>query len=179
MSPVLAVAFAVPATILLVAFIYLVLLRPSFRTVVPGRVYRSRAYAPAALEARQRRYRFRTVIDLRKPCREVEEERSCLERLGVEHVHLPSKQVPDGETVRRFLDRIASCPGPVLLHCTHGRGRAVLFSAIYLMEFEGWSPSRARRIVWWRALFGNFSQVSRKGRFVAAYRSALGGVAGG
>jgi protein tyrosine/serine phosphatase len=33
---------------------------------------------------------------------------------------------------------------PVLIHCEHGEGRAVLFSAIYRMEYENWDNEKAR-----------------------------------
>ena len=33
---------------------------------------------------------------------------------------------------------------PVLIHCYHGVGRAQMFSALYRIEYEGWTNQEAR-----------------------------------
>jgi protein tyrosine/serine phosphatase len=144
-----------------------------FSTVSEGQVYRSGGMPPEQLVNKVRQYGIRAVIDLRRDSSEMEEmskERSILARLGVRHFHLPSQQIPTDETVDRFLE-IMGHPEyrPVLIHCTHGEGRAVLFAAIYGMEFEGWSNERARSASRFLSFRGSFSPKSKKGIFIRNY----------
>ncbi len=141
-----------------------------FSTVTEGQVYRSGAMPPEKLQSIVRRYGIRAVIDLRDPGEEVNEERAALTQLGVKHLHLPSEQIPKDETIDAFLE-IMDHPEyrPVLIHCKHGEGRAVLFAAIYRMEYEGWSNERARRASRLLPWFGSFSSTRRKGIFILNY----------
>ena len=100
----------------------------------------------------------------------IEAEVDYVKKMGVKHFHLPTEQVPEDETVDAFLE-IMKDPAnrPVLIHCRDGEGRAVLFSAIYRVEFEGWDTERARkatRILSWR---GGFRPGSDKGEYLRAY----------
>lgn len=141
-----------------------------FSTVTKGQVYRSGAMPPEALLTKVRRYEIRAVIDLRMPGPEVDAERTALAQVGVKHFHLPSDQVPGGETIDAFLEILSRCEyRPVLIHCKHGEGRAVLFSAIYRIEFEGWSNERARRASRLLPFFGSFRTDARKGMFICNY----------
>ena len=146
------------------------LTRRRFAEVVPGRLYRSGAMSEKRLTAVTAKYGIRTVIDLRRDSPEVDAERQVLERLGVAHVRLPSKQVPTPEQVETFR-RWMSAPGegPVLVHCTHGRGRAMLFAILYLIDFKGIAAEQALRRYPWRSTFGNMGPASRKGRFIREY----------
>ena len=72
---------------------------------------------------------------------ELTAEKEAVQKLeGVTYFNLGTDQVPTQETVDKFLE-IMDEPSnyPVLVHCYHGVGRAQLFSAIYRMEYEGWS----------------------------------------
>ena len=62
---------------------------------------------------------------------------------------------------------------PVLLHCSHGRGRAGLFSAIYLMEYLGRSKILTCVSLFWNPLLGSFNPLSSKGRFILSYSPTL------
>ena len=68
-----------------------------------------------------------------------------------------------------FLDLMRTDPFPVLIHCHDGFGRSVLFSALYRIEFEGWSNEEARRATrlfpWW----GSFKPGSAKGDYLRCY----------
>ena len=119
--------------------------RDTLHTITEGRVYQSGVIAPDDLRDTVRRLDIRTVIDLREPWEEVKSEREVLSALGVVHVHMPTGQIPEDSTVSRFLDLMRNPDTyPVLIHCLHGTGRSVLFSAIYRIEFEGWERERAR-----------------------------------
>lgn len=94
----------------------------------------------------------------------------CLAQVGVKHFHLPFDQVPNDETIDAFIEILDHCEyRPVLIHCKHGEGRAVLFAAIYRMEYEAWSNERARRASRFLSSFGSFSPKSRKGIFIRDY----------
>jgi len=73
--------------------------------------------------------------------------------------------------VDRFLETMESCDYPVLIHCHHGRGRAVLFSALYRIEFEGWDPEDARMATRNRLRIesSNFAKDEPKGVYLREY----------
>ena len=149
---------------------YWAILEHRFWTVSEGQVYRSAAMPPERLVDRVREYGIRTVIDLRRDPDEVAPERSALAEVGARHLHLPSKQVPTEETVKAFLEIMDHEEYlPVLIHCEHGEGRAPLFSAIYRIEYEGWSNDRARRASSFLPFRGNFAPDSKKGMFLRNY----------
>jgi protein tyrosine phosphatase (PTP) superfamily phosphohydrolase (DUF442 family) len=142
---------AVRAAFALVAFLLLAaawwsLAAVGIRTITEGRVYQSGVLAEADLREAVRRLGIRSVIDVRQPLEEVRPERELLSALGVRHIHIPTGQVPDEPGIERFLE-VMSDPAtyPVLIHCHHGVGRSVLFSALYRIEFEGWDREQARR----------------------------------
>ena len=90
--------------------------------------------------------------------------------MEVRHFSVPSKQVPDKETVKAFLDIMDDKKNrPVLIHCHHGEGRAVLFSAIYRIEYEGWPNDQARRASRLILYKSSFSADSKKGMFLKNY----------
>lgn len=149
---------------------YWAVLNYHFSTVTEGQVYRSGAMPPEKLQSIVRRYGIRAVIDLRDPGEQVNAERAALAQLGVKHFHLPSDQVPSDETVDAFLEIMDHREyRPVLIHCEHGTGRAVLLAAVYRMEYEGWSNERARRASRLVPWFGSFSSKRRKGIFICDY----------
>jgi protein tyrosine phosphatase (PTP) superfamily phosphohydrolase (DUF442 family) len=148
--------------------------RDTVRTITEGRVYQSGVLAPDDLRDEVRRLGIRTVIDLREPVAEVLGERAVLAALGVKHIHLPSAQIPDDGTVRRFLE-IMSDPVtyPVLIHCHHGTGRSVLMSAIYRIEYEGWDREQARlatrSALRWLLPGASFAVEAPKGEYLLKY----------
>lgn len=141
-----------------------------FQVVSEGKLYRSAEMPPDELARRCRRLGIRTVIDFRKPGGDVDAERAALARGGVRHVHLPSKQVPKPEVVRGFLE-VMDDPAnlPALLHCTHGVGRTGVLSAVFRMEYEGWSNDRARREAQRLGGIKSFRKDKPKGRFLLNY----------
>ncbi len=153
---------------------YWVLFDYRFWTVTEGQVYRSGAMPPDKLLVKVRRYGIRAVIDLRRSGAEVDAERVALTQVGVKHFHLPSDQIPNDETIDAFLKILGHCEyRPVLIHCKHGEGRAVLFAAIYRIEYEGWPNERARRASRLLSSISSFSSKSRKGVFIHDYGRRL------
>lgn len=151
-------------------YIYWVVFNHRFSTVTEGKVYRSGAMKIEALENKVRKYGIRSVVDLRKPSDAVDAEHTAMEGLGVQHFRLPTGQVPARSTVEAFLQIMKNREHyPVLIHCKHGEGRAVLFSAIYRIEFENWSNERARRASRLILYNSSFGLDRKKGTFLHNY----------
>lgn len=141
-------------------------------SITEGEVYRSGAMPPETLKDKVRQYRIKTVLDLRGPehKEEIDAERSALGQIGVLHINLPSEQIPADTTVEAFLKTMDNRKNrPVLIHCNHGTGRAVLFSAIYRIEYERWSNERARRASKFFLYDSSFSADGDKGIFLRKY----------
>lgn len=120
--------------------------------ITPGRVYQSAAMRPADLVRVANRLGIKTVVDLRghneRELRLVADERLALAQAGIKHLHLPSSTRPPPETIAAFLRALrpeVAARRTILLHCQDGEGRAVFYSAIYRIQFEGWSSEQAYR----------------------------------
>ncbi len=117
--------------------------------VTPSRVFQSAAMNPAALTDVVNERGIQTVIDFREDSDlspTIRDERAALEQRGVHYVHIPSSTRPAPDTVESFLRVMTTEVANhrvVLLHCHDGEGRAVFYSAIYRMEFEGWDNQKA------------------------------------
>jgi len=143
-----------------------------FLAVTEGQVYRSAAMPPDELVAVVRDHGIRTVIDLRDPKDgEVTAEQAALAAAGVKHVSVPSQQIPSEATVTKVVEVLGDAANrPVLIHCEDGVGRAVLFSALYRIEYEGWSKEDARRAAFWGSGLGrSFLPGGEKARFIEDY----------
>lgn len=151
---------------------YWIVFNYRFSTVTEGKVYRSGQMPVDELTERVETNGIKTIVDLRKPEDQklIDSEHDAMSKLGIQHINLPSEQVPDDETVQAFFDIMDNPDNlPVLIHCHHGEGRAVLFSAVYLMEYEGWDNERARdtaRLILWRS---SFSADRDKGKYLINY----------
>ena len=160
---------------------YFIHVRHRLSVVTQGQVYKSGTMPPAEMAAVAQRLGLRTVIDLRTwvsgqdstnttALAKIQAEGAALAAVGVRQICLPTPQVPTAATVAAFL-KIMDDPAnrPVLIHCYHGIGRTELFTAIYHMEFEGWSNERARRDTRFILPGSSFSDTSEKGRFLMDY----------
>jgi len=149
-----------------------------FVEVIKGRLYRCKAMPEPRLLKTVRKYGIQAVIDLRRPknsAEAIEAERGWLEKEGITYLNVPANQVPSPETVDAFMAAVKKAgDGPLLIHCRDGRGRAVFYSAIYLIEYEGLSPDAARRKCRLVASRGTFSPTGAKGRFLLAYSPKRG-----
>jgi hypothetical protein len=136
-----------------------------------GRLYRSAALPPQQLIALCRRYGITTVVDFRNArAVETRAEAAALTRAGVAHVNLPTGQGPPRGVVEEFLRVMDQRRDePVLIHCTHGVGRTGVFTALYRMEYQRWSPVRAMIEEMVFSGFGSFAPRSPKGEFLLGY----------
>ena len=144
-----------------------------FTTVTSGKVFSSAAMQLEPLGKKVKAHKIKTVIDFRGDKLQpfVDAEHAFLSRIGVTHIHIPSKQVPNEEVLDRFLSVLDNPENyPILMHCNHGEGRAVLFSSIYRIEYEGWSNEKARQATRWITYGSGFSESSSKGVFLKNYK---------
>lgn len=162
---------------------YWVLVQHRLVVVDEGRVLQSAEMAPAELVRVGREHAIRSVLDLRDTRPEaIAAEQVALEQAGIKHLHLPSLQEPDSETIERAL-QLMSDPAnqPVLVHCEHGEGRSVLMAALYRVKQHGWSneaalrasarlPENLRFLADWIPGLGTFRRESTKGRLLLGYR---------
>lgn len=107
---------------------------------------------------------------------EIDAEAKAIAALGgVRHAHIPSRQVPSGETLSAFFKVLDdSAAYPVLIHCHHGTGRTEIYSALYRIEYEGWDNAAARqrtRLVGEAPGYRSaFADGEPKGDFLMKYR---------
>ncbi|MGA2778603.1 MAG: sulfur transferase domain-containing protein [Steroidobacteraceae bacterium] len=116
--------------------------------ITPGRAFQSAAMAPEEMARVANRLKVQTVFDFRddRDPAVFDAESAALKRDGIRYVHIPSSTSPTPESVDAFVRAMreeVAAHRTVLLHCHDGEGRAVFYSAVYRMEFEGWDNERA------------------------------------
>lgn len=156
-----------------------------FETIDENKVYKSAAIPPDELAYYLQKHHIKTVIDLRdggsytdlNPVNqsEIDAEAAAIAKIpGVEHINIPSPQVPTRETLTRFLTVMNDkSVYPVLIHCYHGTGRAEMYSALYRIEYLKMKNDEARlktRLI--TEIMGyksSFSTSKEKGAFLSNY----------
>lgn len=135
-----------------------------FHVVTPGRFYRSGQMTVPGLRDVITKYGIKTIINLQHEepdpllaerwlgSGKIPESELC-EQMGVRYVLLTPDVIPPGfpldkplpvvDDFCKLLDDEANYP--ILLHCKAGLHRTGRLTAIYRMEFEGWSPGEALR----------------------------------
>jgi hypothetical protein len=134
------------------------------RVVEPGRYYRSGQLTADGFADAIRRYKIRTVINVQDEFPDPDvatgtfssatiKERDLCRQLGVRYVwlqpDLEPRTTPGGprpKVLEEFL-RLMDDPDvyPVLLHCKAGLHRTGVLTAVYRMEYQGWSAGSAYR----------------------------------
>jgi len=144
-----------------IAYVWYVRVDYRFEEISENRVYKSALIPPDRLESFLVPAHIKTVIDLLDPgtndalspgkMEDILAEEKAINKInetygtGIHHVSIPSGQVPTRETLKKFFDVLDDETSyPVLIHCYHGMGRAVIYSAVYRMEYEGWDNEAAR-----------------------------------
>jgi len=158
----------------------------SLTEIIPGELYRSSSITPRNLAELASEHNIKTVIDLRDYDSDKHDsldiflEAQALDSFGIRHINLPTGQVPDMETVFRFL-KFLDEPDvrPVLIHCHHGIGRTGLFVALYLIEYAGYTNEQARDLTadhFTLRVNGRegFRPDSDKGGFILNYQPRFG-----
>ena len=162
-----------------------------FETISEGKVYKSALIDPDKIEGYLLDNKIKTVIDLLHPGlkddlnpanqKEIDaEDRAIAEvnkkhNLNIKHVNIPSGQIPNAQTIEKFLKVLDDDANyPVLIHCYHGTGRAQIYSAIYRIEYENWKNEDARaetRVVVDALVYRSaFADGREKGDFLMNYK---------
>ncbi|MGE4513348.1 MAG: dual specificity protein phosphatase family protein [Chryseobacterium sp.] len=170
--------------VLILAFVfYQKKVRHNLVTITENKVYNSGAVPPEELADFVSDHKIKTIVDLRdglvqtalnpETKKQVNAEEFAADKIaGLHYFNLPTDQIPQDSTVKKFL-KIMDNPEnyPVLIHCHHGVGRSRLFSSIYRIEYENFTNEKARenaRLFW---EFGtNFSKSSEKGIYLTNYK---------
>lgn len=166
------------------------------REVTPGVLYRSGQLTVAGFQDAVERFGIRTVVNLQEEApdpdvfagfldtRTVKESEVC-RQLGVRFVHIPPDVLhpTDARTQRpaaidQFL-AVMDDPAtyPVLLHCRAGLHRTGILSAVYRMEFQGWTPAQAMRELKGHG-FGEYASTSANDyikQYVLTFRPGVRG----
>ncbi|WP_345988171.1 dual specificity protein phosphatase family protein [Chryseobacterium sp. Chry.R1] len=180
--------------LLIIAFLFLVgalyqkKVRYNLVTISENKVYNSGVIPPDKLPAVLKSHNIKTVIDLRdglqqtelnpETKKQVNAEENAVDKLsGIHYFNLPTDQIPQDSTVKKFLSIMDDPKNyPVLIHCHHGVGRSRLFSSLYRIEYENFTNEEARanaRFLW---EFGsNFSKNSDKGTYLLNYKKRTSG----
>ncbi|HEY7426136.1 MAG TPA: dual specificity protein phosphatase family protein [Gemmataceae bacterium] len=134
------------------------------RIVDPGRLYRSGQMTADGFADAVERYHIRTILNVQDEVpdpdidlsfwsgRTIKESELCRE-LGVRYVHLmptlisrrlvPQHRPPAIEHLLAVLDDESNYP--VLIHCHAGLHRTGILTAVYRMEYQGWTADEAFR----------------------------------
>jgi protein tyrosine/serine phosphatase len=119
---------------------------PHFHTVRKGVLHKSGQPRGMGLEF-VRLYGIRTLINLRSPEGDgTPEERSFAAEKGLNFYNfsIESSSAEIDETVKRFLAIVADkSQWPILVHCSRGKERSGVLSAIYRIEYDRWSNEDA------------------------------------
>ncbi|WP_172282511.1 dual specificity protein phosphatase family protein [Chryseobacterium sp. LAM-KRS1] len=180
--------------LLIIAFLFLVgalyqkKVRYNLVTISENKVYNSGVIPPDKLPEVLKSHNIKTVIDLRdglqqtelnpETKKQVNAEENAVDKLsGIHYFNLPTDQIPQDSTVKKFLSIMDNPKNyPVLIHCHHGVGRSRLFSSLYRIEYENFTNEKARanaRFLW---EFGsNFSKNSDKGTYLLNYKKRASG----
>jgi tyrosine-protein phosphatase SIW14 len=126
------------------------------RVVTPGKIYRSGQLTASGLEEAIERFHIRTVLNLQNEAPDPEldngmRESDYVRSLGVRYAFidvdlLDKWQSPELEpTSLDGFYALLDDPDnfPLLIHCRAGLHRTGIFTAIYRMEYEGWTRDQA------------------------------------
>ena len=165
-------------------YIYKRHLNYNLEEITENKVYKSGVIPPNKIADYIKEYNIKTVIDLRhggvgdklNPAThaEIEAEKKAVSAIeGVNYVNIPSVQIPTEENLQDFftvLDKPESYP--VLMHCYHGTGRAMIYSAIYRIEYEDMDKTKARSKTrpFFSLPFSSFADDKPKGIYLEEYK---------
>ena len=163
-------------------YVYDMNINHNFETISEGKVYKSGVIPPDELESYVKKYKIKSIVDLRFPgtgddvnnpedAAELEAEKIAIAKInGVNYFNDGSDQVPTKENLVLFY-KIMDNPAnyPVLIHCYHGVGRAELYSAVYRIEYENWDKDEARTSARFLTKWSSFDLGKPKGDFLHNY----------
>jgi len=135
------------ASILLGYHIAVFAMGRNFREVVPQRVYRSGQPDPDQLRAWIRRYKFKTIVNLRGPNSPLAaEEEAIAAATGVDivYIELSAFRLVPSDQLKHVIEVLETAKQPILFHCNHGVDRSGTISAIAAWLLGGQPYRRAK-----------------------------------
>ncbi len=165
-------------------YVYDMNINHNFETITEGKVYKSGVIPPDEIKDYVQKYHIKSIVDLRFPGtadlvnnpeipEELTAEKEAVAKIpGVNYFNNGSDQVPNQKNLDTFF-KIMDNPDnyPVLIHCYHGVGRAEMYSALYRIEYEGFTNEQARQGVRTMIKFSSFDDGTPKGEYLKAYKS--------
>lgn len=156
----------------------------NFMTITDGKVYKSGVIPPDEIADYVKKYHIKSIVDLRFPGTgddvnnpeipaELTAEKNAIAKIpGVNYFNDGSDQVPKQENLDKFFKIMDNHDNyPVLIHCYHGIGRAQIYSAIYRIEYEGFSNEDARHQAAFPFMFSSFDDGKPKGEYLKVYKT--------
>jgi len=156
----------------------------NFMAITEGKVYKSGVIPPDEIADYVKKYKIKSIVDLRFPGTgddvnnpevpaELTAEKEAIAKIpGVNYFNDGSDQVPKQENLDKFFKIMDNQDNyPVLIHCYHGIGRAQMYSAIYRIEYEGFSNEDARHQAAFPFMFSSFDDGKPKGEYLKTYKS--------
>lgn len=156
----------------------------NFGTITEGKVYKSGVIPPEKIADYIKENGIKAVVDFRhgeiqdalNPANlgDIELERQAVNAIpNVSYFNIPSSQIPTDDNLNELyaiLDKAENYP--VLMHCYHGTGRAMIYSAIYKMEYEDMPNEKARQLTrpFYSLPFSSFGANKPKGKYVINYK---------
>lgn len=164
--------------------IYEVYFNYRFLEISENKVYKSGVIPPDKIEDYVKKYHIKSIVDLRGPVTQdkinnpenwvqINAEKDAASKIeGLNYFNIPSDQVPKPENLKKFYAVMDNKDNyPVLIHCYHGIGRAQIYSALYRIEYEGFSNEEARKNAAFPVMFSSFDDGTPKGEFLKSYVS--------
>ena len=174
-------------------------LNHAYRVITDGKVYKSGLIPPSQLADYLIPNKIKTVVDLLDPGiqdklnpakqDEIDAENKAIKNINkkygtnIKHINIQSGQIPTKKTLEAFYKVIDDPKNyPLHIHCYHGTGRAVIYSAIYRMEKENWDNKKAQEntrlfkfLVDSPLHHSSFAKGRGKGDFVLNYKPRSSG----
>lgn len=150
----------------------------NFGVITEGKVYKSAVIAPNKIKDYILKHNIKVVIDLRHTFDKIstiKEEKIEVEKVsGTKYININSPQVPTKKNLQTFYKILDNKKNyPVLIHCYHGLGRTMLYSALYKMEYEKYSNIEAQKVARFIPEFAfyksSFAKGKSKGDFLLSY----------
>ncbi len=165
-------------------YVYQVNIKHNFEVISEGKFYKSGVIPPDELPEVLKEYNIKTVIDLRFPesadevnnpevDAQLQSEQLAVSKVKqVTYVNNGSEQIPNQKNLDTFFAILDDPKNyPILVHCYHGVGRAELYSALYRIEYENWSPNNARLATRDFVKWSSFDIGTPKGDFLLNYKA--------
>jgi len=141
--------------------------RGNFHEVAAGTLYRSRQLSAKEMAYYVKRYRIKSIVNLRGPnpaAAWYQEELKVASRFGVLHYDygISANHEVDSLTLETIVSVVHAAPKPVLIHCHFGADRTGLVAAAYLYTVEGRTVHQAGQQL--SVFYGHFPYLwSRSG----------------